>query len=381
MNDIYLDSRRIKKNDLFISLKGTKDDGIYHIKEVIKNGGKLMYSDNFSYNFYPNLKENLNRILLNYYKVKFNFKIIGITGTNRKTSTAYLLTKALNYYGYKAKCISTINDEDCYYSKLTTPRNDDLVRILKKAETDNIDYLIMEVSSIGFKECRVNDIPFSYGILTSLESDHLDYHKTILNYHLSKIEFIEKCDNKIIGINIDAKNLLKKILSNFLKNDEINTFLLNLPQVPGREEVICKNPLVIVDYAHTSSALEYILNKYKNMIKGKLISIIGAGGNRDKSKRSIYGELVNNYSDIFIITTDNPRNENPIDIINDISQKTSKELIIVNREEAIKKGIELLDKNDVLLVLGKGDEEYMEINGTMYKFKDKEIIKKYLNKN
>ena len=161
MNNIYLDSRRVQKNDLFISLKGNKDDGIYHLKEVIKKGGKLLYSDNFSYNFYPNLKENLNKILINHYKVKFDFKIIGITGTNRKTTTSFLLTKALNKYGYKAKCISTIKDKDVYYSSLTTPRNDDLIRIFKEAEKDKLDYLIMEVSSIGYKEGRVNDVPFT----------------------------------------------------------------------------------------------------------------------------------------------------------------------------------------------------------------------------
>ena len=378
MNNIYLDSRRVQKNDLFISLKGSKDDGIYHINEVIKNGGKLLYSDNFSYNFYPKLKENLNSILINHYKVKFDFKIIGITGTNRKTTTSFLLTKALNKYGYKAKCISTIKDKDAYYSSLTTPRNDDLIRIFKEAEKDKLDYLIMEVSSIGYKEGRVNDVPFYLGILTSLESDHLDYHKNVFNYHLSKIEFIEKCENKLIGINKNNEVFLNEILSKFLKNDEIIEYLLNLPQVPGREEIISKNPLIIVDYAHTSSALEYVLSKYKNFCKGKLVSVIGAGGNRDKSKRKEYGNLVYKYSDLSIITSDNPRNEDPKKIIDEIIEDKENIIKIIDREKAIIYGLSLLKEDDILLVLGKGNEEYIEINNQFIHSNDKKIIYNYL---
>ena len=379
MNDIYLDSRKVKDGDLFISLRGNNDDGIFHIKEVIKNGGKLLYSDNFSYNYYPNLKEDLYKILIKHYKLEFKVKIIGITGTNKKTSVSYLLTKGLNRYGYKAKCISTIKGEDTYFSSLTTPRNDDLIRIIKEAEKENLDYLIMEVSSIGYKEGRVNDIPFFLGVLTSLESDHLDYHKNIFNYHLSKIEFIEKCINKVIGINKSKEEILRDVLSKCLKKEQINEFLLNLPQVPGREEIINLNPLIIVDYAHTSSALEYILSKYKKKCKGKLVTIIGAGGNRDKSKRKIYGDLVYKYSDISIITSDNPRNENPLDIINEIIDDKEKILKIVERENAIKYGLEVLCKDDILLVLGKGNEEYIEINDKLLPFNDKKTVLKYLN--
>ena len=379
MNNIYLDSKRVKKNDFFISLKGNNDDGIYHIKEVYKNGGKLLYSDNFTYNYYPNLKEDLNKILLNHYKVNFTYKLIGITGTNRKTTTAFLLTKALNRFGYKSKVISTIKDVDTYYSILTTPRNDDLIRIFKEAELEKLDYLIMEVSSIGFEEGRVNDIIFDYGILTNLESDHLDYHKDVFSYHLSKIKFIEKCRNKIIGINKDSKYFLNQILSNFLKKEQINDFLSSLPQVPGREEIISINPLIIVDYAHTSSALEYILLKYKKLCKGRLITLIGAGGNRDKSKRKKYGDLVYKYSDISIITSDNPRDENPLDIINQIIDDKKNVFKIVSREDAIKFALKLVEEKDILLVLGKGNEEYMEINNRKIPFNDKEIIYKYLN--
>lgn len=379
MNDIFLDSRKVKKNDYFISLRGNKDDGIYHLKEIIKKGGKLMYSDNFSYNYFPNLKEDLNKILIKHYKLEFKVKIIGITGTNKKTSVSYLLTKGLNRYGYKAKCISTIKGEDTYFSSLTTPRNDDLIRIIKEAEKENLDYLIMEVSSIGYKEGRVNDIPFFLGVLTSLESDHLDYHKNIFNYHLSKIEFIEKCNNKVIGINKSKEEILRDVLSKCLKKEQINEFLLNLPQVPGREEIINLNPLIIVDYAHTSSALEYILSKYKKKCKGKLVTIIGAGGNRDKSKRKIYGDLVYKYSDLSIITSDNPRNEDPKKIIDEIIEDRENVIKIIDREKAIIYGLSLLKENDTLLVLGKGNEEYIEIDDKLLPFNDKKTVLKYLN--
>ena len=379
MKDIFLDSKRIKKGDLFISLKGNNDDGINHLDEVRLKGGELLYSDNFSYNYLPNLKENLNKILIRHYNVKLSFKIIGITGTNKKTTTAFYLNNALNKYGYKTKCISTIKGKDFYYSSLTTPRNDDLIRILKDAEKEKLDYLIMEVSSIGFKEERVSDLPFFLGVLTSLESDHLDYHKSIFNYHLSKIEFIEKCENKVIGINKNYLDFLKEILSIFLEENAVIEYVSNLPQVPGREEIININPLIIVDYAHTSSALEYVLTKYKKIVKGKLITLLGAGGNRDKTKRKVYGELVKKYSDISILTSDNSRNENPIDIINDISEDSSNLTKIKDREEAIKYGISLLEKDDIFLVLGKGDEDYIEVNNKKIPFKDKNIILKYLS--
>ena len=379
MVNIFLDSKRIKKDDYYISLKGNKVDGIFFLEEVIKKGGKLLYSDNFKFNYYQNLKENLNKILLEFYNVNFNFKLIGITGTNRKTSTAYLINKALNKYGYKSKVISTIKEENTYYSSLTTPRNDDLIRIFKEAEKEKLDYLIMEVSSIGIEEGRANDITFDYGILTSLESDHLDYHKDIISYHLSKINWIENCKEKFIGINKNNNVFLKEILSKFINKEQINEFLLNLPQVPGREEVVLKNPLIIIDYAHTSSAVEYLLTKYKNLTKGRLISIIGAGGNRDKSKRKNYGDLVYKYSDISIITSDNPRNENPLDIINEIIEDKDNVYKIVDREESIRFALDLLKEDDTLLIIGKGNEEYMEIQNNKVPFSDKKIIYKYLN--
>lgn len=379
MVDIFLDSKKIKKGDYYISLKGTNYDGIKFLDEVINKGGKLLFSDDFRYNYYPNLKLNLNKILLDFYEVKFSFKLIGITGTNRKTSTAYLVNSALNRYGYKSKVISTIKEENTYYSSLTTPRNDDLIRIFKKADEEQLDYLIMEVSSIGIEEARVHDISFDYAILTSLESDHLDYHKDIISYHLSKIKWLEKSKEKLIGINKNNDTFLREILSKFLKKEQINEFLINLPQVPGREEIVSDKPLVIVDYAHTSSALEYLLSKYKKITKGKLISILGAGGSRDKSKRRIYGELVHKYSNVSIITSDNPRNENPLDIINEIIDDRDNVYKIVNREDAIKFGISILKEVDTLLVIGKGNEEYMEINNKKIPYSDKKIIYKYLN--
>lgn len=379
MVDIFLDSKKIKKGDYYISLKGTNYDGIKFLDEVINKGGKLLFSDDFRYNYYPNLKLNLNKILLDFYEVKFSFKLIGITGTNRKTSTAYLVNSALNRYGYKSKVISTIKEENTYYSILTTPRNDDLIRIFKKADEEQLDYLIMEVSSIGIEEARVHDISFDYAILTSLESDHLDYHKDIISYHLSKIKWLEKSKEKLIGINKNNDTFLREILSKFLKKEQINEFLINLPQVPGREEIVSNKPLVIVDYAHTSSALEYLLSKYKKITKGKLISILGAGGSRDKSKRRIYGELVHKYSNVSIITSDNPRNENPLDIINEIIDDRDNVYKIVNREDAIKFGISILKEVDTLLVIGKGNEEYMEINNKKIPYSDKKIIYKYLN--
>ena len=183
---------------------------------------------------------------------------------------------------------------------MTTPRNDDLIRIFKKADEEQLDYLIMEVSSIGIEEARVHDISFDYAILTSLESDHLDYHKDIISYHLSKIKWLEKSKEKLIGINKNNDTFLREILSKFLKKEQINEFLINLPQVPGREEIVSNKPLVIVDYAHTSSALEYLLSKYKKITKGKLISILGLDID------IIQSDLFLNIEDKFDVIVSNP---------------------------------------------------------------------------
>ena len=202
--------------------------------------------------------------------------------------------------------------------------------------------------------------------------------RTSLN-QATLIKWLEKSKEKLIGINKNNDTFLREILSKFLKKKQINEFLINFPQFPEREEIVSNKPLVIVDYAHTSSALEYLLSKYKKITKGKLISILGAGGSRDKSKRRIYGELVHKYSNVSIITSDNPRNENPLDIINEIIDDRDNVYKIVNREDAIKFGISILKEVDTLLVIGKGNEEYMEINNKKIPYSDKKIIYKYLN--
>jgi len=360
-------------------------------------------------------KELLNALNL---KTKF----IGITGTNGKTTTAFVLSELLKNLGFN---VATQGTEGFFYNlekkeakTLTTPP---VFTTIKRAFKYQPDFYIMEVSSHAIVQQRIEGIKFSAKIMTSFSQDHLDFHKTMQEYKKVKESFLEDESIKIIngqlndekngfkivnigGFNfeINSKNLylLEKPLledvpmagefnkMNFslaLKSAEIltDTSFENLKSklkdfkgVRGRMEIVSKNPLVIIDFAHTPDGIKNVLNA----VKGKKLAVFGAGGNRDREKREKMGKIADKFADYIILTNDNPRCENPKDIIDDIKKgiKNTPFEIIENRSEAIKKAIQLSHNFDAVMILGKGDENYIEFCNQKVPFSDREEVRKCL---
>ena len=439
---IKSDSRKIKEGDTFIALKGVNNDGHEYILDAIKRGAKKIIAEYGEYEvetlIVDDTREYLNNFLYeNYYSQIKNLKLIGVTGTNGKTTTCYLLYQALNMLNIKCAYIGTLGFYNLEYKQElnnTTPDILDIYEMLLYCAKSNYQYVAMEVSSQGLAYNRLSHILFDYAVFTNLTEDHLDYHKTMDNYVKEKQKLFSKLkDNNITIINNDdnykdyfkqnnsltygfssSDYVIDKYQSSFietkftLNNKEYKTRLIGkhnvynlsiviiiletlqidyntiyeivskLEHVKGRMDSInYKDNLIIIDYAHTPDAVEKIINSVKNL-GNHIITIIGCGGNRDKQKRPIMGKIAASLSDYAIFTSDNPRLENPHSIILDIIQKldTNNYEIEENREKAIKKGIQKLNKNDILLLLGKGHEDYQIINGKKYHFSDIEVVLK-----
>lgn len=428
-------SKEIKKGDTFIALKGNNYDGHNFVLEAIKNGAIRVIVEHGNYNVTTIKVKNTLKYLNDYlYSIMPNIKIIGITGTNGKTTTAYLIYEALNMLNIKCAYIGTIGfylDKKIKDLNNTTPGNLEIFSYIKKAYDENYKYIVMEVSSIALKQGRCDFIDFSYSFFTNLTEDHLDYHKNMRNYLNSKKILFKKLTRGIGIINNDSNYANKFKINNYItygfknsdykisniKNNIIvngdvyrtnligkhNVYnmscviillkLLNISEnkikmitkkllaPPGRlEQIKYKTNCIFVDYAHTPDAVLNALNSVKNINHNNIITILGCGGNRDPYKRPIMGAIASNNSTHVIFTSDNPRFENVEDIIKQMISKVdnSNYEIIVNREKAIEKGIQLLKKNDILMVLGKGHENYQIIGNKKIYFSDLEIIKKYI---
>lgn len=437
---IKCDSRKVKSGDTFIALKGINDDGHKYVMDAIKNGASKVIVE---YGEYPvdtvivdNTREYLNKYLYdNYYNDIKDLKIIGVTGTNGKTTTCYLLYQALNMLNIKCAYIGTLGFYNLEYHHTlnnTTPDILDIYEMLLYCKNNNYKYVAMEVSSQGLAYNRLDSILFDYAVFTNLTIDHLDFHKTMDNYVYEKQKLFKKLkpngikivnnddeykdyfkDNTTITYgfsnsdytindytsNLDktkfkinnieyTTNLIGKhnvynisiviIILNILKidNNKIIEIVSKLKHAIGRMDTIkYRDNLIIIDYAHTPDAVEKII-KSVTYLGNNVITLIGCGGNRDKTKRPIMGNIATKLSDYVIFTSDNPRDENPLDIINDIIQNvdTFNYEIEENREKAIKKGIQKLKKNDILLLLGKGHEDYQIINGHKDHFSDIEVV-------
>ena len=436
------DSRKIKKGDTFIAIdngrnyiedaikKGAKkiitEDKIYSVDTVIVNDTREYLANLLEKKF----KKKLNKITL-----------IGITGTNGKTTTSYLIYQLFNLFNIKCAYIGTIGfylENSIKPLSNTTPDLMELYEIFDECIKKNAQVIVMEVSSHALKLNRVLGLKFDYAIFTNLTHDHLDFHNNLDDYKESKRRLFNVLkNNKYAIINSDDKyykdfmfdknnNITYGLDGNYkildyslninnssfsLIHDKRKYFInLNLPclyniynyvaalsvlNIYGFsiEEIIKKTKYlkapagrmdltnnVIIDYAHTPDAILNVLKNVKMFKTGKIITIIGCGGNRDKLKRPIIGEIATNNSDYVIFTNDNPRNENEEDIMKDITYNLSNRNyeIIYNREEAIKKGISIKNKNDILLILGKGHEKYQIIKNSKIHFDDKEILLKYL---
>ncbi|CZE46566.1 UDP-N-acetylmuramoyl-L-alanyl-D-glutamate--2,6-diaminopimelate ligase [Campylobacter geochelonis] len=369
-----------------------------------------------------------------------NIKIVGITGTNGKTTTAAAIYSILLDLGYKCFLCGTrgafANDKRVDEKGLTTSSVIANLNYLKEATKLNCEYFIMEVSSHAIAQNRVEGLNFALKIFTNLSQDHLDYHKTMQEYARVKSSFfLDENTPKLINnddehIKFSYKNTqtyaikkpatysvvaygLKNGINAVLRtpdgeveiesdmvgefnlynlmaafagvkfltkkpNSQIAKALQNFAGVEGRVEVVSQKPLVIVDFAHTPDGIEKVLNALKS---NELIVVFGAGGDRDKTKRPIMGAMVEHFAKVIIITSDNPRSEEPIRIINDILdgiKSKDRATVEPDRKKAIEKALNLAKNGEVVVILGKGDEPYQEIKGVKYPYSDKDTVRKIL---
>lgn len=441
VSSISLNSKTIETHAIFVALTGNVVDGHLFIDEVIEKGATVIvyeknindFKNGITYIKVANTHSALGIIADNFYdNPSSKLKLVGVTGTNGKTTTATLLHQLFRNLGHKAGMIGTvvnkINDKS-YEAIRTTPDSITLNKLLAEMVDSACEYCFMEVSSHSVCEKRIEGLSFIGGIFTNLTLDHLDYHKTIENYcdakksffdvlpssgfaianiddergeyvlkdtkankyTLSlkkKADFNERLETKLIG-EFNAYNILGIYAVAILlgeNKEKVKEVIKNLESVPGRFQYIKnKNNITgIVDYAHTPDALENVLKTINDMKgKGQSIAVIGCGGDRDKSKRPIMAKIGYEMSDVLILTSDNPRTEKPEDILSDMQkglplEGIDKVEIIINRHIAIEKACGLAKKGDYILLAGKGHESYQEVNGLKTHFDDMEELQKYL---
>lgn len=448
---LKVDSRQIEKGDVFLALKGVDSDGHDYIESAIKNGASKIIAEHGSYSvetqIVPDTREYLSNYLKDYYKEALdNVKIIGITGTNGKTTSAYLVHKAFNNMGIKASYIGTIGfyiDEKVRSLNNTTPDLYDIYGLIGESYERGCSVVVMEVSSQGIAHHRVVGLDFEIGVFTNLTQDHLDYHKTMENYALAKQQLFKQLTGKKVAIvNYDDSYKDYYLLEGnnnktygFTGGDyyikeystsmsgtkfkfeydgkmyEVNTLLfgkfniynsicvisvlheygfsmdeiiesfhkLNAPV--GRLDTIhYKDNLIIVDYAHTPDAIENVISTVKELKPRHIYTVFGATGDRDRTKRPIMTDLVLSNSKYAIITNDDPHNEDPMHIVKDLLEKNKLDNyeVELDREKAIHIGIDKLESNDLLLILGKGHEEFMIVKDKKIPCNDKKIVLEYL---
>ena len=459
INTIDFDSRKIGENDVFIAIRGAVSDGHDYIEKAINQGAIAIVCDTFpeiivngiTYIQVKDTNRALAFMAANYFgNPSQQLKLIGVTGTNGKTTIASLLYQLFKKASFKVGLLSTVKilvDDTEYKATHTTPDSITINRYLKEMVDNGVTHCFMEVSSHGIHQKRTEGLHFEGGVFTNLSHDHLDYHTDFAEYRDVKKSFFDHLPKTAFALsNIDDKNgivmlqntaarkltyalksyanykaqilesqmggLLLKINENEVWVRLIGTFnaynllaiygtavelgldyfevlrlLSELESVSGRFQYIISNEKItaIVDYAHTPDALENVL-KTINDIRTKneqLITIVGCGGDRDKTKRPIMANIASTMSDKTIITSDNPRTEKPEDIIADMEQGVEpqnfkKTMSITDRKQAIQAACQMAQPNDIILIAGKGHETYQEIQGVRYDFDDMEIVKELL---
>jgi UDP-N-acetylmuramoyl-L-alanyl-D-glutamate--2,6-diaminopimelate ligase len=461
---IFYDSRKVIKDSIFVAVKGYKFDGHNFILDAINKGAfAVILENNKSVPDEIFIHDGLAKILVKDSRIALaqisniyfdqpskKLKLIGITGTNGKTTTSYFIKNILETYGHKTGLIGTISNyigDKEIKTQLTTPESVELNELLFEMYNQKCDYAVMEVSSHSLILNRVYDLYFTSAVFTNITSDHLDFHGTFENYLAAKKILFDNLSASAFGVyNSDDENCLTLISNSkahphsygitpgadfILSNIQYDlsgtsfsieykgslyhastsliggfnaynacaafaaTVLLGVneevcvegikttKQVPGRFEVVgTGRKKGIIDYSHTADSLEKALVVLNRIVDGKnpIYTVFGCGGDRDKSKRPIMGKIASDLSTHVIVTSDNPRFEEPMEIINEVEKGISKSNyeVIENREEAIKKAIERSEDNAVILIAGKGHENYQEIKGVRNHFSDKEIAEKYL---
>ena len=459
VEELQFDSRKIEKGDCFVAIKGTVTDGHEYIQKAIEDGAIAVVCENMPSELKDGITyvevENASRALAymaaNFYgNPSENLKLVGVTGTNGKTTVATLLYQLFKNAGYKVGLLSTVKilvDQIEYPATHTTPDSLTINNYLRLMNEVGVEFCFMEVSSHGIHQNRSEGLKFEGGIFTNLSHDHLDYHNSFAEYRDVKKRFFDQLPPSAFAlVNIDDKNGLvmlqntkakkqtyalktyadfkAQVLENEfsglllkINNDEVWTRLIGtfnaynvlsiygtaellglekveilkliseLESVSGRFQYVVSEEKItaIVDYAHTPDALKNVLETI-NSIRTKnenLITVVGCGGDRDKTKRPKMGHIASELSNQAIFTSDNPRSEDPNQIIEDIEkgvepQNYKKILSITDRKQAIKTACQMANANDIILIAGKGHETYQEIKGERFDFNDFQIVQDYL---
>ncbi|TZE81947.1 UDP-N-acetylmuramoyl-L-alanyl-D-glutamate--2,6-diaminopimelate ligase [Calorimonas adulescens] len=456
---VMYDSRKVEDGDIFVCIKGFNTDGHMYIGQAIKKGAKAVVIDGnheIRREDVPVIIVEDTRNALAYLSSKIygfpsgNFCLIGVTGTNGKTTVTFLIKNILDYLGKKTGLIGTIKNivgDEEIASEHTTPEAADLQKLFHDMTLKGIDYCVMEVSSHSLELKRVDYTDFNVGVLTNITQDHLDFHITMDNYVNAKAKLFErssdycilnaddkyietiksKCNHKAHICTYGIENGDIRVKINSLKIGQTNFDILikgkrynvnyrvpgrfsvynamaafstlyclgfspedivegmeNFNGVPGRFEVL-NLPVgfkVVIDYAHTPDGLMNILNSINECEHSRIITVFGCGGNRDKTKRPLMGKIACELSDLVIITSDNPRNEDPMKIIDDIEagilNKYNNYFKIENRKEAIKLALDMAKDNDIVLLAGKGHETYQILGDRTVPFDERLVVKDIL---
>ena len=455
VQNIRYDNRKIEQGDAFVCVKGFKVDGHSFIGDAIKKGAKTLIvqedvsvQEDITIIKVRDTRKALAIMSSNYFgNPKDKLKIIGITGTNGKTTSAFIIKSILEKAGFMTGLIGTIANyigNKKVDAVRTTPESYELHELFKNMVDAGVEYCVMEVSSHSLELDRVYGIQFEEGIFTNLTRDHLDFHKTFENYYNAKFKLFERSNHSIINLdNPYGANIVKDIEERGVKTkvstfsiekesdfkafeikshsngsefkvnlEEVEDFSINIPGeyniynslgciicaynlnipmnkikeglsdvvIPGRCELVAKEKnlpySIIIDYAHTPDGLENILSTVKAFTRNRMISVFGCGGDRDKVKRPQMGKIGCELSDIAIITSDNPRSEEPMDIINDIVKPLNYDnfVIEVNRKEAIRKAMNMALEGDVIVIAGKGHETYQILKDETIHFDEREVV-------
>ncbi|OGS28138.1 MAG: UDP-N-acetylmuramoyl-L-alanyl-D-glutamate--2,6-diaminopimelate ligase [Elusimicrobia bacterium RIFOXYB2_FULL_48_7] len=465
---ITYNSQKVKPGNIFVCLRGQHTDGVKFVDDAMAKGASVIVTEKelekpaeVSQVIVPNALEALALLSARFYDLPSRkLNVIGVTGTNGKTTITYLLESIFKSAGAPAAVFGTINyrfGEDVISPDTTTPLSSDLQYLLDKAVKKQYKNVLMEVSSHALMLNRVDFVEFDAAIFTNLTRDHMDFHKSFEEYFNAKLRLFKALEQKgekerekfaiinnddewgkkipslarcrVITYGLDGKpdvypsglkydaggisfdlnfrdesikirscligkhnvyNILAAgaLALNFgLSGESVKAGIENLRVVPGRLEKAGNGGLftVVVDYAHTDDALKNVLLTLKELAVGRIITVFGCGGDRDRSKRPLMGEVAVNLSDYAIVTSDNPRTENPGKIVFDIEvgiKRAAKENyeIILDRKQAIKRALEIAKKNDIVLLAGKGHENYQIIGTEKIHFSDKEIVEEELRK-
>ena len=455
---VNIDSRKVADGHLFIAMRGTQVDGHKFIPKAEELGAAAILCEQIpeerkegvTYVQVADTEDVVGQVATTFYgNPTSKLKLVGVTGTNGKTTIATLLYNMFRKMGHKCGLLSTVCnyvEGEAYPTDHTTPDPIELNELLGKMVDAGCEYAFMECSSHAIAQKRIGGLTFAGGIFTNLTRDHLDYHKTLENYRDAKKKFFDDMPKNAFAItNADDKNGMVMVqntkatvktysirtmadfhakiiechfegmylevngkevgvqfigkfnVSNLLAvygaavmlgkdPEDILVTLSTLKSVAGRLEPIrsAEGVTALVDYAHTPDALENVLNAIHEVMEGKsgkIITVCGAGGNRDKGKRPLMAQEAVKQSDRVIITSDNPRFEEPQDIINDMlaglnAQQMKSVISIVDRREAIKTAVMMAEKGDVILIAGKGHEDYQDVKGTKHHFDDREEVRK-----